>query len=214
MGANAWVKPLKFFLSIAIFLWSMGYYMLYLPNYKAVKAYSVMAVGVFIFEQTVVMAQAGRGQLSHFNISTPLNSLLFSFMGIAITVLAVWTAVMAVYFFKCPPPPSLEGFWWGIRLGLICFVIFSFEGGLMAARLQHTVGAPDGGPGLPLLNWSRQNGDLRIAHFIGMHALQVLPMLGYFLLKKPAQIITAALAYAAIAVWLFVRAMAAQPLFF
>ena len=214
LGINAWIKPLKFFLSIAIFIGTMGFFLSFLNKPVAVKAYSIMVIVVFLFEQVVIVWQASRGQLSHFNVSTPLDGALFAAMGIAITVLGLWTAAMTVYFFTTPVPMGLTGFWWGIRLGLVCFVVFSFEGGLMAARLRHTVGAPDGGPGLPLLNWSKQYGDLRIAHFVGMHALQVLPLLGYFLLKKPVEIILAAVAYAALSAYLFARAMGAMPLFF
>lgn len=215
MGINAWIKPMKFFLSIGIFNWTMALYLSYLPAEKAtaVRWYSWMVVIVFFIELVIIAGQAARGQLSHFNVSSPLNGALFSLMGIAIMTLTVWTAVTAIWFFRAGVPEGLPaGFWWGIRLGIILCCLFSFEGMVMAKNLQHTVGAPDGSEGLPLLNWSKKHGDLRVAHFVGMHALQVLPLLGYFLLRRPAEIIAAAVLYGAGALWLFLRAMAGKGL--
>jgi hypothetical protein len=213
-GISIWIKPLKFFLSIMIFHWTMAWYLHDLSKPVAVKWYSIMAVAVLAFEMVVIAGQAARGQLSHFNISTPVSGLLFSLMGVAIVILTSWTAVMGVMFWMKTTPDHLSaGYWWGIRLGIMVFVVFAFEGGLMAGRLQHTVGAPDGGPGIPLLNWSKNNGDLRVAHFVGMHALQVLPFLGCWLLKKPAEIIVLSFFYAVLAVYLFVRALGGKPLF-
>lgn len=212
LGINAWIKPMKFFLSIAIFSWTMGWLLAYLRKQRAVKIYSMVIVMVLAFEMVIIIWQAANGRPSHFNITTPLYALLFSLMGIAITLLVVWTVYIAYLYFRQSEFEIPASYVWGIRLGLVMFIIFSFEGGVMASQLAHTVGAPDGGAGLPVVNWSTRYGDLRVAHFIGMHALQVLPLAGYYVFTRPVNIIVFSIIYFIATVALMVTALYGMPL--
>jgi hypothetical protein len=183
LGINAWIKPTKFFLSIGIFSLTMAWITAELPASGLITSYNWVLIGVMSFELIYIVLQANKGQLSHFNVSSGYHAFMFSMMGLSISILTLYTLVIGIRFFS-PEIDLPVGYLWGIRLGIILFVIFAFEGALMGSRLSHTVGAPDGGEGLKFLNWSITHGDLRVAHFVGMHALQVLPLLGYFILKS------------------------------
>ena len=161
-GINAWIKPAKFFISTFLFVWTMGWFLGYLSSYN-LNWYNWVVILVLAFELIYISIRAGQGQLSHFNVSSAFNGLMFSLMGLAISIMTLATLYIGYLFFKEPLPHLPITYVWGIRLGIIIFVLFAFEGGLMGSRLSHTVGAADGTPGLQLLNWSVTNGDLRIA---------------------------------------------------
>jgi hypothetical protein len=211
LGINAWIKPMKFFLSVWIFSWTMGWILFELQRPNAVYSYSIMVVVVMVIELGIISWQAANGRLSHFNVSNSFYGLLFTIMGIAISLLTVWTFIIGLGFFRLGTNDLQAGYLWGIRLGIIFFVIFSFEGGLMAAKLSHTIGAADGGPGLPGINWSRQHGDLRVAHFFGIHSLQLLPLLGYYVTRSSKEMIIVSAVYFMILIFLLVQALRGLP---
>lgn len=214
LGINAWIKPMKFSFSIWIFCWTMGWFMSYLDNKRAVRRYTWVVVVVMIIEQVIITWQAANGRLSHFNRDTAFYQSLFIIMGVAIATLTAWTGVIGYYFFKqkqfVVPMPYI----WGIRLGIILFVIFAFEGGIMASRLSHTVGAADGGDGLPVVNWSTEFGDLRVAHFIGIHSLQILPFFGNYVAKSNRATQLFAAAWFLLTTFLLVQAFQKMPVLF
>jgi hypothetical protein len=213
LGINAWIKPAKFFLSTVVFAWSMGWYLYYLESPRKTMSYTIMSVLIMSFELVVITWQAANGRLSHFNISSALYLNLYNAMGIAIVTLICWTIYITVVFFRKKNFKIPKPYLWGIRLGLIMFIIFSFEGGIMAAQLRHTVGAADGGAGLPFVNWNGAYGDLRVAHFFGIHALQILPLTGYFIARRNSQVFIVAALYFTWVTILFIQAMNGIPLY-
>jgi len=187
LGINPWIKPLKFSISIAIYVWTLAWYLGYLSGRRRVVGIISWGVAISVIAEIIgITLQSARGVPSHFNVATPLDAALFSAMGTMIginTLMLIWVCVL--FFVDHPDLPA--AYLWGIRFGLVLFLLASFEGVFMVIHGSHTVGAPDGGADLPLVNWSREHGDLRVAHFAGMHALQVLPLAGYWLawFKRP-----------------------------
>ncbi|MDO7887061.1 hypothetical protein [Hymenobacter cheonanensis] len=181
-GLLVWAKPLKFSLSIVAYAWTLAWLLADLPApaQRAVRRLSGGVAVSMVVEQVVIFVQAARGTTSHYNASSPLNGALFGLMGVFIAVNTLMT-IWAVYLAWRYRPHGPAGYVWGLRLGLLVFLVGSVLGGFMIHNQQHTVGAPDGGPGLPGLGWSTVAGDLRLAHFLGMHALQALPLLGWAL---------------------------------
>ncbi len=207
---NAWYKPFKFAASTVFFAWSMAWYCSYLPNFN-IKLFNWSVIILLGFEIVYIAIQANRGQLSHFNLSTPFYSFLYSMMAFAASAVTIYTAYVGLLFFihKFPTLPS--HYLWAIRLGIIIFVIFAFEGFVMGSRLTHTIGGADGSSGIPILNWSTKFGDPRVAHFIGMHALQVLPILSFYLLKNTKTTIFVGVLYGLLAIFTLVQAMKGIP---
>ena len=213
-GVNRWLKPFKFYASVGIMVMTMGWLLHYLNDKKAVKRFSIGIFITMLFENGLIILQAIRGTTSHYNVSSIFNMMVFNLMGIFILAFTIICILICIRFFKQKQFSIPQHYVWGIRLGILFFILFSIEGGMMLSLLRHTVGAPDGGPGLPVSNWSSEHGDLRIAHFLGIHSLQLLPLLGYFFAKTKKQAIILSLSYGAIVVAILVQALVDIPLFF
>jgi hypothetical protein len=210
-NSNAWFKPFKFAISIAAYSWTMCWYCHYIKDFNRV-VFSATVILLLGFEIVYIAIQAARGQLSHFNLSTRLYATLYSLMAVAATGVALYTAYIGILFMKSDFPELSPQYVSAIRWGILIFVIFSLEGFVMGARLSHTIGGPDGGSSIPLLNWSTRYGDPRIAHFIGMHALQVLPFVACYWLRSSREVTIVALLYLCLAGFTLFQALQGRPL--
>jgi hypothetical protein len=184
VGVNAYLKPMKFYFSGFILAWTMGYIMQYLTNQKQVTIYNWVYVITISYELLAITLQASMGKQSHFNKETQFDTIVFYLMGFMICVVTLWTAYIGYLFFVQKEFNTSMITIWSIRLGLIMTAIFALEGGIMASLLRHSIGGEDGGLGIPFLNWSIKHGDLRVAHFFGIHAIQIIPLLSMSLAKN------------------------------
>ncbi len=186
-GMPLWAKPLKFSLSVLIYSVTLSWLLGQLPRARRLAWWAGTIAAVFLaVEMIVIYGAAFADTTSHFNVSTPFSAALWSTMAVSIVIVWGATILVAVLLFRADLGDPARSF--AIRSGLIIAVIGMGLAFLMtsptAGQLSnfqgiagaHTVGLADGGPGLPLLGWSTVAGDLRIPHFVGMHAMQVIPI--------------------------------------
>lgn len=211
-NVNAWYKPFKFCFSTFTFAWAMGWYCHYLEDFN-VKRFNWFVIFLLGFEIIYIATQAGRGQLSHYNISTSVYAALYSLMGIAAASVTIYTGYVGFLFCRRSFPNLSKHYVWAIRFAIALFVIFAFEGSLMGSRMNHNVGGVNDNSDWFILSWSRTMGDLRVAHFVGMHALQVLPLLSFFVFKKTKSTIIMSLLYGVLATTTLIQALQGKPFF-
>jgi len=187
LGVNVWEKPLKFAISTAVYAVTWSWLIGQLQRFQRVAwwAGTISAI-LLLIELVIITGAAAAGITSHFNVSTPFNTVLWSIMAASIGTLWVATFVVSIILFRNSLGDRARTL--AIRAGALIalagMALAFLMTGPTAAQLDdwqgiagaHTVGLADGGPGLPLLGWSTVAGDLRIPHFIGMHALQVIPL--------------------------------------
>ena len=175
LGQPLWFKPLKFALSFTLYASTLAWMVSLLPRRSrivSVAGWSVVAAGVV--EMVIIIGQAARGRTSHFNVATPQDATLYSVMGATVAVLWLATAVIAVLVIRLgvSTPRHQRGAGRAPARPRRCRARYR-----PGRQRGHSVGVPDGGPGLALVGWSTTGGDLRVGHFVGMHALQLLPLL-------------------------------------
>lgn len=199
-GAPAWLKPLKFALSISIYSTTFIWLLSFVQGHRRIVRFVAWATAIgLLIEMALIAMQVVRGTTSHFNYSTPFNGAVWGIMGGSIVV--VWTAglILAIVLFR--QRFDDPAFAWALRLGVLISLVGMVvailmttsptsaqharqrAGGGLPISGAHSVGVEDGGPGLPIVGWSTVGGDLRVPHFVGLHALQLLPLFGWLLVR-------------------------------
>jgi len=227
-GAPIWLKPFKFAVSFVAYAATLAWMLSLLPRRSRVAELAITVIlATSVAEIVVIVTQVVRGTTSHYNESTPLNSALFQVMGTSILILFVAHFVLGIVLARgrLADRVSAHAVGWGLGLslvGMLAAVPMVLPGqappGVDGVSGAHSVGVADGGAGLPLVGWSTTGGDLRIGHFVGLHALQALPLLALLLGTRLDQatrirlLLVGGFAYGILIVLLTWQALRGQPL--
>jgi hypothetical protein len=224
-GVSVWLKPWKFQVSLVVHLMTLALVAACItPNptwTRSLTRMSVVAVAAGLFEVACISWRASRGEASHYNVGTPLASAMYSLMGIgavALTVCAGWLG-WRVLRDREPMLPHVvqQGVGWGLILGC---VLGTLSGAYVSAQPSHWVGGTlSDANTVPIVRWSLDGGDLRAAHFFGLHAMQILPAAAWALNRTVASKANAlrawwmlALLYTAWTAFTFWQAWSGRPL--
>lgn len=188
VGVPIWAKPFKFSVSFVAYSLSLAWMLSLLPRGRRTGwwAGTVIAVASAV-EMALITLQVVRGTQSHFNRATPFDDTVFQIMGG--TVVVLWLGALAIALLLLRARILDRAMAWTVRLSSLIALAGAAVGFLMVRPTPeqlatddppivgaHGVGVPDGGPSMPVTGWATTGGDLRVAHFFGMHALQLLPL--------------------------------------
>jgi hypothetical protein len=222
-GEPVWLKPLKFHLALSVYLGTLAAFARWLPAgltaTRGWRRYEAVVCAAVLAELLWIGGAAALGVRSHFNVGTPLWSALYGLMGVLAVTLTSAALVMGVAIARNRAsglPPALHlGLWLGL---VLTFVLTVAVAGRLSAGAGHHVGTPATGAVVPLMGWSREVGDLRVAHFLATHALHAVPLAALAALALPRglqrpAVWLAAAGWTALVALTFVQALAGRPLY-
>ncbi|MGW6456947.1 hypothetical protein ACWF94_13665 [Streptomyces sp. NPDC055078] len=206
-GQPVWAKPARFAFSFGLFAVTLIWLMSFVRGHgRLVSVMAWTAVVCVAVEGAGGTWAAAEGTTSHFNFTTVVTgSRIMVMLAASLVLLVIGLVTVFLLLRGRVEPPALA---WALRLGMVVVTVSMVAVYLMVQSTPtqeaaadprpdspylggmpyigaHTVGPPDGGPGWPVTNFSTVGGDWRVAHFVGVHSLQALILLGLLLTLGP-----------------------------
>lgn len=185
-GVNVWVKPIKFMAASSLFLLTLAWFTdLVDPaqrGRRAMRWMAGLAIATACAEVAYITWQAALGEASHYNATSRLHLALYSLMGAAALVLTATQVILAWVIVRHGRAGVAPVWRAAVLAGLVLgFLMGAGAGGLLGSM------QPPAGSGLPVVGWHLSGGDLRPAHFLGLHVTQLLPMAALMLAGWPVR---------------------------
>jgi hypothetical protein len=222
-GINVWDKPFKFEVSLAMYLGTLALFAGWLPQgmtgRRGYRIYTWLVVGAIAGELAWLIGGAANGIGTHFNVEHPVMGPLYPVMGVFAVFLTTASLVYGIAFLRHRNSALDPAFRLSLGLGLILtFVLTVGVAGYMSSATGHWVGGTQSdAAGLTVMGWSRDGGDLRVAHFFAAHAMQFIPAAGFiasrWLAPQAASLAVwlASAGFAGFTGFVFLQALAGRP---
>jgi hypothetical protein len=213
LDVSVWQKPLQFHLALGVFFITLAFFARFLPTPMTTRRWRIYAAIVtfaVIAELVWITSAASLGIASHFNRTQPIMMILYPIMGVFSIILASPSLAMGLIIWRNKATGLTPALHLSVALGLILtFTLTLIAAGTMSSGAGHLIGTPVTGARLPIVGWSREVGDLRVAHFIATHAMHIIPLAG-FTGNRTIVALTAA-AYTALVAFTLWQAFQGQP---
>ncbi len=175
-GLNPWIKPLKFELSLGLYLITLAFFARFVPvrmrDRRAYRMFSSAVIFCIAAEIIWIGNGARLAEASHFNNSTPIMAAIYGIMGLFAVTLTSASLVYGIAIFRLSARPLVQA----TALSLIAtFALTLLIAGTMSSGTSHFIGTPVSGDMLPIKGWSREVGDLRAGHFFATHTMHFVP---------------------------------------
>jgi len=184
-GINRWIKPTKFAFSIGLYIITLIYVFDLLPVHWITQIAGSIIIITMVGEIICTVLQASRAVASHFNTSTPFDAKVFSIMGVLIFINTFILIILMLIIIARPEIDLTTKVAFVAALGSI--LIASYFGVKMVSINHHHLYPEMSGRSVPFLGWNIKAGDLRIPHFIGLHGLQIIPLVAFVMQQKQYQ---------------------------
>ena len=221
LGVSVWMKPAKFFVSTAVFaltwVWGAGMVRADRRGARGLRGAERALLTAAGFELAYITWQAALGEASHYNVGDPVHAILYALMGVGAVVLIGSVVPLAWALVRDPAPDADPVLQRSAALGFVLTVLVGgVLGGYMSAQSGHAVGAETAHA--TVTGWNRSGGDLRVAHFLGLHAAQAVPLAAWGLAAAGVRgpwrerlVWLAAAVWAGLAVAVFAQALGGRP---
>jgi hypothetical protein len=218
-GESPWMKPVKFHYALGVYALSLAFFARFMPDRtRAGRPWRWFTTAVTLAILAEVAWLSGAAMLntaSHFNTTEPFLTAIYQLMGAFAVLLTSASLVMGISIWRNRTTGLSPALHLSVALGLILtFALTIPAAGYLSASGGHFVGTST--REMWIMGWSRDAGDLRVAHFLATHALHFVPLAGLVAAWAiPAQatraVWLAAVLFTALVGFTFAQALQGRP---